>query len=443
MKLTISDQQYLSELSIEQYDNIKQDLTFINPKYSLALNFKRSVKNISKTLELYQDIEEQLIIPRGYSLDTKSFEIHDNRNSHPVTIKSSIETRKYQERAILLALCRDNGVIVAPTGAGKTTMGIEIASRLGQRCLILVKSKDLANQWIKSIKKLTGLDCGIIGDGKYQEGKEFTVALFQTLVKSNVSLDYGLVISDECHNIPAIQAYKVINQQTAKYRYGLTATPQRRDNLEMMIEAALGEIVAEIEVHEVEGAVLPVQIATKFYNFTGNPTSWSEFINILADDTDRNNMIIASAIKSSKGVGTAILTGTVAHAERLHNMLIDNKVSSLLLHGQLPKKQRDQGMLDAPNHQLIIGTLSLLSEGIDWPHIGSIIFAAPVSAEIDREKPAATRLLQSIGRGRRPFPGKLKTFVLDIIDNCPFGNSAYKKRAEIYLLNDFAVQAIS
>jgi superfamily II DNA or RNA helicase len=443
MKITISDKQYLSELSVEQSDKIKQELTFNNPKYSEALKYKRSVRNIQKTIELYQETEEYLIIPIGHSLDINEFEIQDNRNSHPVSIKSNIQVRPYQERAIHLALCRDNGVIVAPTGAGKTTMGIEIASRLGERCLILVKSKDLANQWVNAIKKFTELECGLICGGKYKEGKEFTVALVQTLYKSNASLDYGLVISDECHNIPAAQAYKVINQLTAKYRYGLSATPQRRDNLEMMISAALGEIVAEIEAQEVEGAVLPVHIATKHYNFTGNPSSWTEFINMLANDDIRNHMIIGHAINSSKGVGTAILTGTVAHAVRLNDMMKDNKINSLLLHGQLPKKQRDQGMLDAPNHQIIIGTLSLLSEGIDWPHVGAIIFAAPVSAEVDRDKPTATRLLQSIGRGRRPFHGKLKAFVLDIVDNCPFGNAAFKKRSEIYFLNNFSVQAIS
>jgi superfamily II DNA or RNA helicase len=97
-------------------------------------------------------------------------------------------------------------------------------------------------------------------------------------------------------------------------------------------------------------------------------------------------------------------------------------------------------MLDAPNHQLIIGTLALLSEGIDWPHIGAVIFAAPVSAEIDRDTPTATRLIQSIGRGRRPFKGKTRTQVLDIIDNHPFGKSAYYKRSKIYLQQGFKIQ---
>jgi superfamily II DNA or RNA helicase len=319
-------------------------------------------------------------------------------------------------------------------------MGIELASRLGERCLILVKSLDLAKQWQGAIKQFTGLACGLIGGGKFVEGCEFTVGLVQSLVKLEQRLDYGLVIVDECHNTPAAQAYEVINRQKAKYRYGLSATPERRDNLEFMIYAALGDIVAKVESSEVEGAVLPVLVSTLHYNFIGNPESWTQFINQLGEDEVRNAMLVSKAIKSSRVVGTAMLTGTIAHAERLQTLVTDYGVDSLLLHGQLPKKEREQRMLDAPNHLLIIGTLALLSEGIDWPHIGAVIFAAPVSAEIDRDTPTATRLIQSIGRGRRPFKGKTRTMVLDIIDNHPFGKAAYYKRSKIYLQQGFKIQ---
>lgn len=443
MKATISDKIYLTDLSPEQADRIKQALTFRNPKHAEALKFGRAAWAIPANLELFEQTTDSLIIPRGVAFNWLGADaVLDKRNSHPVQIETTIQPRPYQERALKLAISSGGGVIVAPTGAGKTTMGIELAARLGERCLILVKSLDLAKQWQDAIKRFTGLECGLIGGGKWQEGQAFTVGLTQTLSKQDRSLDYGLVIVDECHNIPAAQAYSVINRQAAKYRFGLSATPQRRDNLEMMIHAALGEVVAEVEASEVEGAVLPVTVSTMHHNFMGNPETWTEFINLLAGDDERNRKLVVSAIKSSRIVGTAVLTGTVAHAETLSSLIKQHGVNALLLHGQLPKKIRDKGMIDAPEHPLIIGTLSLLSEGIDWPHIGSIIFAAPVSAEVNRKNPAATRLLQSIGRGRRPFPGKVKTTVLDIIDNCPFGKSAYRKRAEIYRQNDFIVRAI-
>jgi superfamily II DNA or RNA helicase len=308
---------------------------------------------------------------------------------------------------------------------------------------VLVKSLDLARQWQGAIQKFTGLECGLIGGGKWVEGDQFTAATVQTLVKHPESLDYGLVIVDECHNVPAEQAYQVINRQAAKYRYGLSATPQRRDNLEMMIHAALGPIVAEIDQSEVDGAVLPVTVSTLEYGFQGNPDSWQDFIGQLANDQERNQLIVNRAIKSSQATGTAVLTGTVEHAEHLHRMILQKGYEALLLHGQLPKRIRAERMAAAAEHQIIIGTLSLLSEGIDWPHVGAVIFASPVSAAVDKATPAATRLIQSIGRARRPFPGKRRAFVLDIIDTHPFGKASFKKRSLIYRQQGFEVRILS
>ncbi len=328
---------------------------------------------------------------------------------------------------------------MAPTGAGKTTMAIEIAARLGERCLILVKSVDLAKQWQAAVKRFTGLECGLIGSGKWQEGEAFTVGLIQTLVRIPESLDYGLVIVDECHNIPAKQAYTVINRQAAKYRFGLSATPQRRDNLEFIMHAALGQVIATVNLQALGSAVLPVTVSTLTYPFKGNPGSWPEFIHQLTQDAKRNQLLVSKAIKSSKTTGTAVLTATVNHAEELYQQVQQQGSEALLLHGQLSKSEREQRMNEAPNAQLIIGTLSLLSEGIDWPHIGSIIFATPVSAVTDKATPAATRLIQSIGRARRPYPGKTRAYVLDIIDDHPFGKAVYKKRYEIYQQQGFLV----
>ncbi len=261
MKATLSDRLYLTGLSADQSNQIRETLTFRNPKYEEALQFGRSTRAIPVSLGLFEDTCEGLAIPRGHTLDwLKGCDMQDERNSRQVQIKTSIESRPYQERAIQLSIDHDGGVIIAPTGAGKTTMGIEIAARLGERCLILVKSIDLAKQWQAAIKIFTGLDCGLIGGGKWQEGQAFTVGLTQTLVKHEGSLDYGLVIVDECHDIPAAQVYRVINRQSAKYRFGLSATLQRRDNLEFLIHAALGPVVAEVKADEVGAAAISRQV---------------------------------------------------------------------------------------------------------------------------------------------------------------------------------------
>lgn len=442
MKIKITNQARI-EATESTLQQIEKRFTFANPKHAEAVRQKRSVRCIACQIILSsRNDDDSLSVPVGMmaELFTQAGEIIDERNSHPVKIPTDIETRPYQEKAIQSAIAAGGGLLIAPTGAGKTTMGIEIASRLGERCLIMVKSKDLAKQWQEAIKRFTGLDCGVIGGGKWCEGEQFTVATVQTLIKNEGGLDYGLLIVDECHNTPAEQAFSVINRQSAKYRFGLSATPQRRDNLEFMIHAALGPIVAQVKQSDVQGAVLPVVISTIYYPLQGNPQSWAEFNQALANDPVRNQLIVNKAIKSSRTTGTAILTSTIEHAERLHDQIKQHGVDVLLLHGQLPARLRAERMQSAANYNIIVGTLSLLSEGIDWPHVGAVVFAAPVSAEVNREAPAATRLLQSIGRARRPFPGKKFAYVLDIIDRHPFGLSAGRKRGEIYRQHGFDVR---
>jgi superfamily II DNA or RNA helicase len=95
-------------------------------------------------------------------------------------------------------------------------------------------------------------------------------------------------------------------------------------------------------------------------------------------------------------------------------------------------------MIAAQNASLIIGTAQLLGEGLDIPHLQTLIFAVPMSAVIEKEgDPAATKLIQSIGRCRRPYPGKTQAHIIDLVDKCGFGVAAYNKRRKIYNLQGF------
>ncbi len=181
MKARLSDNIYLTELTNSEYSSIKKALTFRNPKYLEAVKFNRSTYDIPRELKLFDLMCDGLIIPRGFNLKLLlNVVIKDDTICRNVSIETTIKPRTYQERVLRLAISHGGGVIVAPTGSGKTTMGIELASRLGERCLILVKSVDLAKQWQGAIKQFTGLECGLIGGGKYNEGEAFTVGLVQS-----------------------------------------------------------------------------------------------------------------------------------------------------------------------------------------------------------------------------------------------------------------------
>jgi len=435
-KIAIQTTQEIERQIIKQF-------TFANPKYQSANDFGRSVRGIDRAISLIEKSGSQLIAPIGtlnYLIDTFNPTIEDNRATVEVIIPFTGKLRPYQEQFIDDATNAKGGQCIAATGSGKTVSGIALASILKQRTLVLVKSKDLATQWQNEIKQFTGLDAGLIGGGKNLEGEQFTIGLTQTLSKRDLSLlNYGLVIADECHNLPANQAYAVMNGLNARYKYGLSATPQRRDNMEFMINGSIGEKCAEIQQDQLQGKVLPVCVKSIQHEFNADAESWAEFLSALADDESRNLKIISHAIKASQAMGTIILCAHVRHCELLESLCRERDVNALVLHGQLSAKVRAERMATAKDAQLIIGTLSLLSEGIDLPHLSALIFGAPVSASIDRDNPAATRLIQSIGRCRRPYPNKTKAYVLDIIDECGFGVSAWNKRATIYQQQSFEV----
>jgi len=446
MKITLKNKIEISELSNSEKQHLTDNFTFENPKYIEAVKFGRSIRSIPKEICLADQQADQLFLPMGclnYVLNTFEAVVNDKRCIKSVSIPFLGELRAYQETFVQDAINAGGGLMVAATGSGKTYSGLALASRLGQRTLILVKSKDLAKQWIDEIKAITGCDAGLIGGGKNKEGDQFTVALTQSLSRLDDFIlsrfEYGLVIADEAHNLPANQAFNVINNLTAKYKYGLTATPQRRDGLEMMITASVGDVCAEVKQDQLDGKVLPVVVKTIELPFDADVDSWVGFLTELSKDETRNLLLVDHAIKSSKAVGTIILCAHVNHCEELAGLCLEANTKALVLHGQLPAKERAERMARTSESNLIIGTLSLLSEGVDLPHLGALIFGAPVSASIDKDTPAATRLIQSIGRVRRPYPNKSRAYVLDVIDKSGFGVSAWHKRRKIYQLQGFEV----
>jgi superfamily II DNA or RNA helicase len=429
----IRNQIHIPESEVSQ--NILWKLILNNPAFIEAEKAGRSTRDIDEKIYLYRRSSGMLILPWGckFALQQK---LKDCTETNPKQIPFFGELRDYQEKAISELHANGGGVLVAATGAGKTITAIGLASKLSQRTLILVKSKDLADQWRDAILRFTGLKAGQIGGGKNIEGDEFTIALIQTMAKRPPLSGYGSVICDEAHNVPAMRAYKVITQLNARYRFGLSATPQRRDNMEPALFAALGPITSRITESSLKGAVLPVQvIRQKISCFESYGNSWTKFVKGIGSDMTRNRIISEKAIKASQMAGTIVLCGSIEQCENI-TALCPN---ALLIHGQLPKSVRTERMALASSSNLIIGTLSLLSEGIDLPHLTNLIFATPVSASVDREAPAATRLVQSIGRTRRPYPGKSEAFVLDLIDDCPIGKSAARKRLEVYQRNGFNV----
>lgn len=423
--------------------------TFENPIFKSNEENCRSNWQTDPTITTYSYQDDILTLPRGYGrallkvVRDSGFtpQIVDERITNPCVFPDEligIILRNYQQRAISEALHFNQGVIVAPTGSGKTIIGLEIIRNHGQKSLVIVSRADLAKQWIKVIEDVLGLKSGFIGDGQWIVGEQITVAMIQTLSareKDALALSnvFGLVIAEECQHVPAEGCFKIMNLIASKFRYGLSATIMRRDGLEEMIYRSLGPVISTISKTEVEcvGAVVPATVVCVHTGFAPGPVySWNDYLTAIACNANRNLLIIDLANRSE---GAAlILVDRVSHAEQLSEMLTRRNIDHVLAHGKIAKRDRETIIERIKSSKITVGTSSLLGEGIDVAVWGTLIMASPISSEI--------KLLQCVGRIVRPAKGKEIALVYDLNDEHALSGASFNKRFEIYKKNRIWVE---
>jgi superfamily II DNA or RNA helicase len=161
--------------------------------------------------------------------------------------KLAVTPRPYQQEALdAWAAASGRGVVVLPTGAGKTVLALMAIERTKLRSLIVVPTIELLYQWREAVVERLGVaknKVGVIGDGR-RELRPITVITYASAAMPNAPIsDTGLLICDEAHHLPA-PAYSTIAERSgAPYRLGLTATPDRGDGQEGALDRLLGRVV--------------------------------------------------------------------------------------------------------------------------------------------------------------------------------------------------------
>lgn len=344
--------------------------------------------------------------------------------------------RDYQEEALQSWLQADgDGIVEAPCGAGKTLIGCAALAAVQTPALILVHTRDLARQWIFRLSQcLEGAQIGEIRSGRDERAADICVATLQSLARWEWSelVRYGrtrgLVIVDEAHHIPAETFSRVLLGLAARYRLGLTATPQRADGLTPLLHWTLGETVHQIDrsVLQADGFVLMPEIRTIWTHFEPVGTEPHQRRRELAEDAERNQLIINTAMRLVKERSRVlILCDLVEHAQALAVALTLQDVPSFALVGKCTAKQRAEALaeMQAGSLQVLCAT-SLADEGLDLPELDAVILAAP-SGNV-------ARVEQRIGRVLRPSEGKAQPIVCDLVDNYGPYQGYYKKRQRLY-----------
>lgn len=166
--------------------------------------------------------------------------------------------RPQQEQAIAaFEQAGNSGVVVMPTGTGKTVVALAIAERLAVSCLVVAPIRDLMYQWQRRIQEYLGYDVGVIGDNTFNV-KPISVTTYDSAAIHMHSLgnQFGLIVFDECHHLPGDFYRESALMSAAPFRLGLTATPTRSDGRHADLETLIGKFVYELRVQDATGEIL-------------------------------------------------------------------------------------------------------------------------------------------------------------------------------------------
>jgi len=182
------------------------------------------------------------------------------------------DLRPYQEGAVTSFLASGSGVVVLPCGAGKTIVGAAAMAKIGAQTLILVTNTVAARQWKRELLDRTSLRAEEIGEysGERKDIRPVTIATYQVLITRRKgeyphlalfsALDWGLVVYDEVHLLPA-PVFRMTAEIQSRRRLGLTATLVREDGRESDVFSLIGPKRFDAPWRDIEaqGWIAPAQ----------------------------------------------------------------------------------------------------------------------------------------------------------------------------------------
>lgn len=161
--------------------------------------------------------------------------------------KLTLPPRPYQEDALAAWLdAGARGVVVLPTGAGKTFLALMAIERMKLRTLVVVPTIELLYQWRDAVIERLGVaknKVGVIGDGR-REIRPITIITYASAAMPEAPIGWtGLLICDEAHHLPSPSYSTIPERCGAPYRLGITATPERSDQSESRLYDLLGPVI--------------------------------------------------------------------------------------------------------------------------------------------------------------------------------------------------------
>lgn len=393
-KAVLSNRIYMNR-DPELHDKLTQELTYTLPPKRPGLPNETvcDVTRVNKDI-ITIPIGRADLIPAGY-------EGVDKRILAPTTFPEFKFTLR-EDQLEVYENVNDNIIIQANPSWGKTFTGISLATKLKQKTLIVVHTKHLLHQWIDEVDKTLGIKAGIIGDKKFNIDAPIVIGLVQS-IRNRITLvnkQFGTVIVDECHHVPATVFKSIVDAFYARYKIGLTATPWRKDGQHILLYNYFGgpsalfktkdnnTIKPEIVMVETDIALSSnpmIPWATRINELYDNPRYMEIFLNLCQAQVARGHLVLA-------------LADRIEFLQQCHDILED---SMLIIGGS-----EDRDFL-ASGKRICLGTTKIFAEGVNIPPLSCLVMGTVINNR--------GLLEQLLGRISRIHEGKLQPEAIDIM----------------------------
>lgn len=404
---------------------------FQNPEFYRAQAMRFPVWNKPRVIGCATSHPQHLALPRGCLEAAQSllaandipFTWSDERAAgDPLDVKFVGTLRTDQETALRAVLAHDTGMLVAPTGFGKTVVAAALIARRATNTLVLVHRQDLQRQWMERLGSFlqgAGDLVGVMGGGKSRLMGRIDIVVLQSLVRmedvESLTGRYGHIIVDECHHVSAVSFEAILRAAPARYVLGLTATPIRRDGLQPILAMQCGPVrhVAKAPPDAPQERIVERHLLPSAYVFD-EATPIQQILGALANDESRNARIardVAAAYRA--GAHILVLTERTQHVEALATLLVNDVPTLIVLHGQLSPRERARRLealdgIPTTEPRVVLATGRLIGEGFDHASLDTLFLAMPISWK--------GTLQQYAGRLSRAQATKTRVVIHDYVD---------------------------
>ena len=463
-------------LSHKAINKIRRLAAFKNPEFYKAQAMRLPIYNKPRIISSVEENDEYLGIPRGceenlidlFNSANATYTIENKTNcGDTIDVSFNGDLRENQIPAAKALLAHDNGVLAATTAFGKTVIGSYLISERKVNTLILVHTSALLTQWKNSLSKFLNIEAtppekrtgrgrqkqwspiGMVGAGKENTSGIIDIAIMQSLfdgddVKKLVR-NYGMIIVDECHHVPAVNFEKILKFANAKYVYGLSATPSRQDGHHPLIFMQCGPIrylvdaKAQAQNRDFSHYIIPR--FTSLRSLNSKEKTITQIYTEIIENENRNKQIISDALVAvENGKTPIIITERTEHIELLKNMLKNKCDNIITLMGKISAKEKRETMERLSNitddeKLIIIASGKYIGEGFDYPRLDTLLLAMPIAWK--------GKVAQYAGRLHRNYEGKNEVQIFDYVDiRVPVLERMYQKRLKSYASIGYQTKSI-